>query len=128
LVVIRKDMLPRVCRKLPPILDYAAHVAAGSVLNTPPVFPIYTSLLVLRWIREQGLEKIERQNREKAGLLYAELERNTMFEPIVAPDSRSMMNVVFKTISPDAEQAFLDLCDQNGVLNIKGHRKAGAFR
>ncbi len=128
LVVIRKDMLPRICRKLPPILDYAAHVKAGSVLNTPPVFPVYTSLLVLRWIQQQGIEKIEQQNREKAELLYAELERNKLFEPLVAPDSRSLMNVVFKTISPDAEQAFLDFCEHNGVLNIKGHRNAGAFR
>ncbi len=128
LVVIRKDMLPRICRPLPPILDYNAHVEAGSVLNTPPVFSIYTSLLVLRWIKQQGIDRIEQQNREKAGLLYAELERNPLFHAPVREDSRSLMNVVFKAVTPDVEQVFLTLCADNGIVNIKGHRSAGAFR
>jgi phosphoserine aminotransferase len=128
LVVVRRDMLQRICRKLPPMLDYNAHVQAGSVLNTPPVFSIYTSLLMLRWIKQQGIETIEQQNREKARLLYEELERNSLFTPIVDPASRSWMNVVFRSVDPVAEQAFLTLCAENGIEHIRGHRKAGAFR
>src|SRR5690606_19872776 len=69
LVVLRKDMLQRINRNLPPMMNYAEHAAKNSVLNTPPVFPIYVSLLMLRWIKEKGIEKIEEENKIKAGLL-----------------------------------------------------------
>jgi len=128
LVVIRKDMLPRICRTLPPMLDYAAHVRSSAVLNTPPVFAIYTSLLMLRWLKARGIDAVEKENRKKAAMLYEELDRNPLFHPLVAPESRSLMNVVFRAVNADAEKSFTDLCAANGIANIKGHRSAGGFR
>lgn len=128
LVVVHKELLSKICRRIPPMLNYKAHVDAGSILNTPPVFAIYACLLMLRWTNQQGLKQIEQRNREKADLLYGELERNSIFVPTVDPKSRSLTNVVFQASNSAHEEGFLDFCKQNGVLNIKGHRKAGAFR
>jgi phosphoserine aminotransferase len=128
LVVIRKDMLQRICRSLPPMLDYAAHVRAGSVLNTPPVFNIYTSLLSLRWLKARGIDAVEQENRLKATMVYEALERNPLFYLPVERDSRSLMNVVFKAKDAAAEATFLERCTEHGITGVKGHRSAGGFR
>lgn len=128
LVVLRKDMLQRISRKLPPMLNYAEHVAKQSVLNTPPVFPIYVSLLTLRWIKGRGIDKIEAENEIKAALLYDEIERNSLFSSSVAKDSRSAMNVCFNAVDEKTERLFIDFCDESGIVNIKGHRTVGGFR
>lgn len=129
LVVIRRDMQERIVRTLPPMLSYKAQVASQSVLNTSPVFAIYTSLLMLRWMKEKGIDNIEQENRKKSELLYKELERNTMFAPVVdkAAD-RSMMNACFRGMSDDVERSFLTLCEQHDITGIKGHRSVGGFR
>lgn len=128
LVVIRKDMLQRIKRKLPPMMNYAEHVAKNSVLNTPPVFPIYVSLLTLRWIKQKGIDAIEGENKIKAALLYDEIDRNPLFSGTVKKEDRSMMNACFRAVDERTEQLFLDFCEESGIANIKGHRTVGGFR
>lgn len=128
LVVIKKTMLKHIKRTLPPILNYADHVDKKSVLNTPPVFPIYVSLLTLRWIKQQGIDKIEQQNERKAGLLYDEVERNSLFSATAKKEHRSQMNVCFTAVNEMVEKDFLSYAEECGILNIKGHRSVGGFR
>lgn len=128
LVAVRKDFLERMRSDLAPILSYKAHAAAHSVLNTPPVFAVYTSLLVLRWIAQEGLDTLEARNERKAATLYAELERNPLFQPLVEAPHRSRMNVVFRGRDAGVEQAFLQAATERGIGGIDGHRSVGGFR
>ncbi|HVW99537.1 MAG TPA: 3-phosphoserine/phosphohydroxythreonine transaminase [Candidatus Babeliaceae bacterium] len=129
LAAIRKDMLGRIKRDLPPMLNYAANVKENSILNTANVFAIYTCLLMLRWIKAKGIEAIEKDNRIKAQLLYKEIERNSLFEPVVKNKAdRSIMNVCFAAINQEDESTFITFCDQNNITGIKGHRFTGGFR
>ncbi len=128
LVAVRKDFLAGMRDDLAPILSYKAHAAAHSVLNTPPVFAVYTSLLVLRWIAGEGLDVLEARNERKAAALYAELERNTLFEPLVGPPHRSRMNAVFRGRDAAVEKAFLPFAAERGIGGIEGHRSVGGFR
>lgn len=128
LVVLRKKMLDRIVRDLSPALDYRQQVLHRSVLNTPPVFAIYTSLLTLRWTKAQGIAALENTNREKAALLYAEIDRNPLFEGITDIAARSRMNAVFRAVDPDTGSRFLNYCQENGVEGISGHRSVGGFR
>lgn len=129
LAVIHKDMLARAKKDLPSMLSYIAQVKENSVLNTANVFGIYTSLLMLRWTKAKGIEQIEKDNRHKAHLLYSEIERNTRFEPVVkVAADRSLMNVCFTTKNAADEKSFLELCERNNIVGIKGHRSVGGFR
>lgn len=129
LVVIHKSMLERTRRTLPPMLDYKAQVKGNSLLNTPPVFAIYSSLLMLRWTKKQSLTYIYRQNKEKADLLYNEIERNTLFSPVVSNKTdRSMMNACFRAKDPETEKAFSAFCKQHHIEGVDGHRSVGGFR
>ena len=130
LVIVRKDLLGHVNRSLPSMLDYRVHIENQSLYNTPPVFPIYVTMLTLRWIKEQGgLTAIDRHNQEKAALLYNEIDHNPLFKGTVAdPADRSLMNVTFVTTQADDEKAFLDYAKANGIMDIKGHRSVGGFR
>lgn len=129
MVAIRKELLSKPVRELPPMLNYAAHAKHNSVLNTPPVFAIYTCLLMLRWIKATGLAHIISTNRQKAELLYAEVNRNSLFQPRVSEAAdRSAMNVCFDAVSPELEKAFAAFADAQGFYGIKGHRTAGGFR
>ncbi len=129
MVAIKKAMLQRIRRTLPPMLSYAAHAQAGSVLNTPPVFAIYTALLMLRWTKEKTIATIEKENNEKANALYQEIERNSLFDGIVSNTAdRSKMNVCFTAKQPEHEKAFVNFCEANNVTGIEGHRSVGAFR
>lgn len=129
LVVIRKDILGKVQRYLPTMLDYRTHISKQSSYNTPPVYPIYVSMLTLRWIQAQGgLLAMEKRNQAKAELLYNELDTNPLFVPKVAKDDRSCMNVTFLTKDKAHEKPFADYCKANGIVGIEGHRSAGGFR
>jgi phosphoserine aminotransferase len=129
LAVIRKDLLKTQKRALQPMLSYAAHAAKNSVLNTPPVFAIYTSMLTLRWIKAKGIETIEKETDEKARLLYTELERNSAFTLRVAdPVHRSKMNVCFNGKNETSENALVALCAENNITGIEGHRSVGGLR
>lgn len=128
LVVVKKKFLAQSKLGLPPILDYKAHAQQQSVLNTPPVFNIYVSLLTLRWIAQKTLNSIDQENRLKAELLYQEIERNTLLKPIAAKHDRSLMNVVFGAVSLQHEKELLDFCQQRGIEGVAGHRSVGGFR
>lgn len=129
-VVIRKDMLERkVKRTIPTIFDYKTHVSEKSLYHTAATFPIYVSMLTLRWTREQGgLIEMQRRNNEKATLLYNEIERNTLFTASVVKEDRSTMNACFRIIQAELEQPFLDFAEKNGVVGIKGFPTVGGFR
>jgi phosphoserine aminotransferase len=129
MVVIRKDILGKVNRKLPGMMDYQKHIEAGSMLNTPPVFAIYVCLLTLRWLKKMGgVTAIEQVNREKAGLLYRTLDAKDGFKPTVAVEDRSRMNVVFLIPDPALEKKFLDACKEQNMVGVKGHRSVGGYR
>lgn len=129
LVVIRKDMLGKSGRKLPTMLDYKTHIEKGSMYNTPPVFPIYVSMLTMRWIKNAGgVAEMEKRNNAKAELLYNEIDRNSLFEGTVKKEDRSKMNVVFVAKNPDLEKPFLDACKAANCVGLAGHRSVGGFR
>ena len=129
LVVIKKSLLGKVKRQIPAILDYQKHIDAGSLLNTPPVFSIYVSLLTLRWIeKEGGLIEMEKRNKAKAELLYNTIDTLPAFYCPIAKEDRSIMNAVFFLTDPAREEAFLALCKANGMIGVKGYRTVGGIR
>jgi phosphoserine aminotransferase len=129
LIVVRKDVLGKAGRPLPTMMDYREHIAAGSLLNTPPVFAIYVCMLTLRWLKRLGgIPAIEKINDRKAALMYKTLDGLPIFRPTVAKEDRSKMNVVFVVDDPELEQEFLAACKANGMVGVKGHRSVGGFR
>ncbi len=129
LAVIRKDLLKRAARELPPMLSYSEQVKEGSILNTANVFGVYVSLLMLRWIESRGISAIEKENKQKAKLLYDTLDSSNVFVPYVTEKAhRSLMNVCFTAKTPEAEKKLLALCEENDITGIKGHRSVGGFR
>lgn len=129
LVVVNKNILGKVKRAIPTILDYRNHIKEGSMLNTPPVFAIYVCMLTLRWLKEQGgVSVIEKRNDEKAALLYKALDENPLFTGTVNKEDRSKMNVCFVMKDPALEQSFLQFTKEQGIVGIKGHRLVGGFR
>ena len=129
MVVVRKDILGKVNRKLPGMMDYRQHIENKSMLNTPPVFAIYVCLLTLRWLKKMGgVPAIEKINKAKAELLYNTLDARDGFEPTVAKEDRSRMNVVFLIKDPLLEKKFLDACREQNMVGVKGHRSVGGYR
>ena len=111
------------------MMDYRNHIAEGSMLNTPPVFAVYTCMLTLRWLKKQGgVKAIEKINNEKANLLYNEIDRNSLFTGTVAKEDRSKMNVSFVMNDAEKENTFLNFATENNIIGIKGHRSVGGFR
>lgn len=127
MVALNKYMLKHIKRKIAPMLDYRAHVKAGSLLNTAPIFAIYTSLLMLRWTKQKGIGAIEKENNTKAELLYDEIDRNTLFRGTAVKEHRSKMNVCFSA-DKAVEQDFIAWCLQRNITGIEGHRSVGSFR
>lgn len=129
LVVINKNILGKVNRPLPTILDYRNHIKEGSMLNTPPVFAVYVAMLTLRWLKKQGgVSAIEKVNDAKAELFYKTLDSLPVFKGPVAKEDRSTMNAVFIMTDPNLEKEFLEICKKEGMVGIKGHRSVGGFR
>ncbi len=129
LVIIKKCFLEKQNKNLPPVLDYAAAVKADSTLNTPPVFAIYVSLLMLRWTKGKTLQKLAAINQQKAEKLYAEIDRNPLFYGTVTqPEDRSFMNACFRCHDEKLEPLFLEFSKQQNIEGIKGHRSVGGFR
>ena len=129
LVIVKKKLLGKTGRHIPTMLDYTTHIAKNSAFNTPPVFPIYVMMLNLRWVKSKGgVKAMEARNKEKARLLYDEIDNNPNFKGIVAKRDRSVMNVTFDLIDPKKEKSFLSKCKRAGIVGIKGHRSVGGFR
>ena len=130
-VIVRDELLARVPKNLPSMLDYKLMADNNSLYNTPPVFGIYVLLLVARWLKNDvgGLAKMAQLNREKAQLLYEVLDAHPDFYRAHAkPDSRSMMNVTWRLPNEDLEKAFLDEAKSRGMIDLKGHRSVGGIR
>jgi phosphoserine aminotransferase len=129
LVVVNKKILGKLNRAIPPIMDYQNHIQAKSMLNTPPVFAVYVSMLTLRWLKENGgVEAIEKLNNQKSALLYDTIDNSKIFKGTVVKEDRSKMNVCFVMEDPEKEKAFLEFAKQNNIYGIKGHRSVGGFR
>jgi phosphoserine aminotransferase len=129
LVIVKRDILGKVNRNLPTMMDYRNHINSGSMLNTPPVFAVYVCMLTLRWLKQRGgIPEMEKRNDDKAKLLYDALDSIPIFRPTVATEDRSKMNVVFVIDNPELEKNFLGQCKENGMIGIKGHRSVGGFR
>ena len=129
LVVVNKNILGRVRRAIPSIMDYRNHIKEGSMLNTPPVFAVYVCLLTLRWLKSVGgVAAIEKINNEKAALLYGEIDSNPLFTGSAAKEDRSKMNVCFVMKDERQEEEFLSFTKERNIVGIKGHRTTGGFR
>ena len=129
LVVIKEDLLGKVNRKIPSMLDYKVHIDKESMFNTPPVFAVYTSLLTLRWIDSKGgLKDIEKMNNKKSEMIYNEIDRNEAFVGFTENEDRSIMNATFNLKDGLNDELFNKLCEDNGISGIKGHRSVGGFR
>lgn len=130
-VIVREDILGKVSRKLPSMVDYRNHIANQSMFNTPPVFAIYVVRETLRWLKSiGGVPAIQKLNEEKAALLYEEIDRNPLFEGTAVKEDRSLMNICFVMTERYADLApqFLEFAKSKGMVGIKGHRLVGGFR
>jgi phosphoserine aminotransferase len=128
LVIVRKDSISE-NKHLPTYLNYNTHIEKKSMFNTPPVFSIYVAMLTLRWLKESGgITSIERKNKEKATLLYDEIDRNTLFFGIVNQEDRSNMNVTFNLKNENHKHQFETMCKEGGINGIHGHRSIGGYR
>ncbi|WP_419698143.1 3-phosphoserine/phosphohydroxythreonine transaminase [Mucilaginibacter sp. NFX135] len=129
LVIVKDDILGKVDRKIPAMFNYQTQIEGGSMYNTPPCFAIYVSMLTLRWLKAKGgVAAIEQENITKARVLYDAIDANPLFKAVAAPEDRSNMNVCFVMENPELEKPFLKLCDERGIVGIKGHRSVGGFR
>ena len=129
LVIVRKDLLGKVNRSIPTMLNYETHIAKNSSFNTPPVFPIYVSMLTMRWLKSKGgVAEMAKKNRSKANLLYREIDNNPLFYGTAAKKDRSHMNVCFLPQDDKHTDAFLGACQEAGCIGVKGHRSVGGFR
>lgn len=129
--IIREDIVGKVSRALPSMVDYRSHMNNNSMYNTPPVFPVYVIRETLKWIKSiGGVEEIYRRNKEKAELLYAEIDRNPLFRGTAEKEDRSLMNICF-VMNPEYEALapeFMEFAKERGMVGIKGHRLVGGFR
>jgi phosphoserine aminotransferase len=129
MIMIRKDVVGKATRKKLSMLDYQVHIKGESMFNTPPVFPVYVSMLTLRWLKNNGgVEWIEKINQEKADALYAEIDRNSCFTGTVEKEDRSNMNVCFLPTKPEYEALFDKMAKEYNIDGIKGHRDVGGYR
>ena len=130
-VIVKEDLLGKVSRPIPTMLDYRTHVKKGSMFNTPPVVPIYCALQNLKWIKKQGgVEAMEKRAIERSAIVYDEIDRNRLFVGTAEEDSRSRMNLTFvlKPEYQDLQDEFLAFATQQGMVGVKGHRDVGGFR
>ena len=129
LVIVKDEILNKTGRSIPTMLDYTTHIAKESMFNTPPVFPIYVSMLTLQWLKKNGgIEWIEEQNNAKAALLYNEIDRNPNFRGVAAIEDRSKMNVTFVLTDESKQSEFDKLWNDAGINGLKGHRSVGGYR
>ena len=129
LVIVKKDILGKVSRKLPSMMDYQLHIKNDSMFNTPSTFAVYVNLLVLEWIQAQGgLQALGKRNQAKADLLYGEIDRNPLVVGYANKEDRSLMNVVFNLTDESSKERFDALYKEANISGIKGHRSVGGYR
>jgi phosphoserine aminotransferase len=129
LVVVQEDILGKVSRKIPSMMDYKVHIGKGSMFNTPPVFPVYASMLNLEWLKNKGgIAAIEKENEKKAQLIYSEIDLNPLFDGFAAKADRSTMNATFVLNNDDFKESFDTMCQEAGINGLNGHRSVGGYR
>lgn len=129
LVVVKEDILGKVDRSIPSMLDYSVHIGKDSMFNTPSVFAVYVSMLTLEWLKDLGgIQFIEKVNEQKAALLYNEIDRNPLFEGVVSKEDRSIMNATFVLTDESAKETFDNLLKEAGINGLNGHRSVGGYR
>lgn len=130
-IIVKDDMLGQAPRELPTMIDYRTHVDKGSMFNTPPVVPIYSLMETMRWVKAQGgVAEMDRRAKERADMLYSEIDRNKLFHGTVKEEDRSLMNICFVMNEEykELEKDFFDFATERGMVGIKGHRSVGGFR
>lgn len=130
-VIVKEDALGKVSRQIPTMLDYRTHVEKSSMFNTPPVVPVFTALQTMKWIKAQGGVKVmDARAKERAEILYSEIDRNKLFHGTVAEEDRSLMNICFVMNDEykELEADFMKFATDKGMVGIKGHRSVGGFR
>lgn len=129
MVMVKKSALGKTGRKMLSMMDYNVHIKGGTMYNTPPVFPIYVSMLTLQWLKKNGgIAWIENLNKQKADLLYNEIDRNPLFVGTTAKEDRSRMNVCFLMNKPELEAEFDKIWKDANLSGLRGHRDVGGYR
>lgn len=129
LVVVKEDILGKVSRTIPSMMDYSVHIGKDSMFNTPPAFAVYVSMLTLEWLKEQGgITGIEKVNNDKADLLYNEIDRNPLFVGFAAKEDRSPMNATFNLTDESVKERFDTLWKGANINGLNGHRSVGGYR
>jgi len=129
LVVIKEEILGKVSRQIPSMLDYKVHIAKDSMFNTPAVFPVYTSMLTLQWLKDLGgIAAIEEFNDKKAQLLYSEIDLNPVFDGYAKKEDRSNMNATFNLTDEALKETFDAMLKEGGINGLNGHRSVGGYR
>lgn len=129
LVVVQEDILGKVTRKIPSMMDYKVHIGKGSMFNTPPVYAVYTAMLNLEWLKNKGgIKAIEKENEKKAQLLYSEIDLNPLFNGFAAQADRSTMNATFTLANDNLKDTFDSMWQEAGINGLNGHRSVGGYR
>ena len=129
LVVIKEEVLGKVSRHIPSMMDYKVHISKSSMFNTPPVFAVYTSMLTMEWLKNLGgIAAIEEENEKKARLMYSEIDLNPLFKGYATKEDRSIMNATFTLANEDLKETFDTMCKEAGINGINGHRSVGGYR
>lgn len=129
LVVVREDILGKVSRKIPSMMDYKVHISKSSMFNTPPVFSVYVSMLNLEWLKNLGgIKAIEEINEMKARVMYSEIDLNPLFKGYAVKEDRSKMNATFNLVNEDLKETFETMLKDAGISGLNGHRSVGGYR
>lgn len=129
LVVVKEDILGKVSRKIPSMMDYKVHISKSSMFNTPPVFSVYVSMLTLQWLKNLGgIPAIEKENDKKAQLIYSEVDLNPLFNGFATKADRSTMNATFSLENEDLKETFETMIKEAGINGLNGHRSVGGYR
>lgn len=128
-IIIKEDILGKVEREIPSMLNYKVHLGKDSMFNTPAVFPVYVSMLTLEWLKDLGgIPFIEKVNQKKADLLYNEIDRNPLFNGFAAIEDRSNMNATFTLSNDDLKETFDAMWKEARINGLNGHRSVGGYR
>lgn len=129
LIVVKEEILGKVDRVIPSMLDYQIHIDKDSMFNTPSVFAVYVSMLTLQWLKDLGgIPFIEKVNQKKADLLYGEIDRNPLFKGVVSVEDRSAMNATFVLTNESLKDTFDAMLQEAGINGLNGHRSVGGYR
>jgi len=129
LVVVKEDILGKVSRKIPSMMDYKVHIGKSSMFNTPPAFAVYVSMLTLEWLKDLGgIAAIEKENEKKSRLMYSEIDLNPLFKGYSVKEDRSQMNATFTMANDTLKETFDTMLKEAGISGINGHRSVGGYR